>query len=252
MIEASYITHKGKVAEHQEDSLLFGDKVIQSNIKKPITASFEKNGIFAVSDGIAGLRYGEVASLKTLTYLHKLFVDRLDEQNIINLIKKTQDKLALLSLNEVKYYGMGATLAGIVFEKDCAKVFNVGDSRVYIFRGDKLENLTIDHTVARKMCQRGELGSSEDCANAYKMLDSAIVASTDADDFEIHTLISEVKIGDRFLICTDGVTDMVEESEIKRVFVDFHTTNEIALELFKKAMENGGEDNLSMIAIEKR
>ncbi|MFP4332820.1 MAG: PP2C family protein-serine/threonine phosphatase [Campylobacterales bacterium] len=250
MITTSYIMHTGKVNKTQEDSILIDGKVIQDSFDKALCKSFDIPSIFALSDGIAGMIYGEVASRKILEYLYELYTKNSSFSSIVSHIKTTQDKLALLSTTNPKYYGMGATLAGLLIEDRRARVFNVGDSRVYLYRDMKLQRLSVDHTVARNMHKKGELESSEDCANIYKMLDSAIVADEEADDFEIHTLSLELKKGDRLLICTDGVTDMIEEPSIEALFQKEKEVEQIALELLKKAMKNGGEDNLSLIVLE--
>ncbi len=247
MFVASYITNIGKTSNNQEDSVLFANNVIQSNMKKPVTKNLSLPALLAVSDGIAGLKYGEVASSMVLENLLELYKNNLEEKSIIEIIRGMQDRLTLYTLNYAKYYGMGATLAGSIFDKESVKVFNVGDSRVYLFRDGVLKQLSVDHTVAKKMQERGEILSSEDCAHAYKMLDSAIVATGESDDFEIHTISVSPKIGDIFLICTDGVTDMVDEEKLCTILNKNESLDKLSQSIYKEAMKNGGKDNLSLI-----
>lgn len=247
-IVASYITNTGKSREHQEDAVLFDGDIIQKCMKKPVTKALDRDTIFALSDGIAGLNYGEVASFKVLSFFSQIYSQQKDK-SVAHTIRETQDRLSLYSLMHTKYYGMGATIAGVKLDKCSATIFNVGDSRVYLYRDGLLKRLSVDHSVARKMEQRGEIDSSEECANIYKMLDSAIVASSEADDFEICTDKLDTKEHDRFLICSDGLTDMVSEDDITSVFKKNKSVEDIVATLFENAMRNGGEDNISIVVI---
>ena len=158
-------------------------RIIQANLTKAVTLPIFPT-LLAVSDGIAGLKYGEVASTLTLSFLAQI----IQEDSAIptaKAIRIAQERLSMYAFKKPKYSGMGATLAGVRFFEDEAHVFNVGDSRVYLFRDGKLSQLSIDHTLARKMALEGEIADEKEAANAYKLLNSAIIASDDEGDFEI-------------------------------------------------------------------
>ena len=249
MFKASYITNIGKTSANQEDSILFDHKVIQSNMKIAISKDFNTGeALFALSDGIAGLKYGEIASRKVLEYLEELVQDKFHNNSLMQCIKETQSKLVGLALNHAKYYGIGATLAGIYFYGNEAHIFNVGDSRVYLFRDNILSLLSIDHTLARKIIERGELPNEQSRAECYNQLESAIIASVDEDDFEIHTQIITMKPDDKFIICSDGITDMIDDSLIENILQKSLKIEESVQNIFEQVLLKG-EDNLSLIVI---
>lgn len=246
----SYLTNIGKTSQKGEDSLLLAEqdkepRIIQANLTKAVTLPISPT-LLAVSDGIAGLKYGEVASTLTLSFLAQI-IQKDSAIPTAKAIRIAQERLSMYAFKKPKYSGMGATLAGVRFFEDEAHVFNVGDSRVYLFRDGKLSQLSIDHTLARKMALEGEIADEKEAANAYKLLNSAIIASDDEGDFEISTTKIELNGGDKLLICTDGLSDMVDDATIQKYFLKYDDSGELVTKLYQKAMRNGGLDNISLI-----
>ncbi len=246
-VRAYYITHHGKVNPNQEDALLIGDIVVQ---KSMLTAKVEERRfppVLAVADGIAGLPYGEVASHLMLKILSDLYLTT--PTKIHPLLRNTQQKLSSHAMKFPKYYGMGTTIAGLYIHDDEINVFNVGDSRVYQIMDTDLIQHTIDHTLLNSMIRNGDISreESETAGDMYKMLESCIVAGEDGDDFEIHSITLPLK-SSRFLICTDGVHDMLSNIQIHALIND--DLSKSLQRISDAIMQEGAKDNFSIILVD--
>lgn len=246
MISLSYITHTGKTSRSQEDALLIGREVIQTSMRKVRSDSLEVPCIIAVADGIGGLPYGEVASRTLLGSIADLYP--LKTSTIHKLLRYAQQSLSSYAINRPKFYGMGSTIAGMIITNETIEIFNVGDSRVYEIRDSKIRQHTYDHTLLNTMIRNGELQESSvsDVGNMYKMLDSCLVAAEDGDDFEIHAMLLP-RISTTFLICTDGVHDMLSDEQIHTLIDD--NLNDSVQRIYDDVMKQGAKDNFSLILI---
>ena len=112
--------------------------------------------------------------------------------------------------------GMAATLAAIQFTGTAARIVSVGDSRVYRFRDGQLTQLTVDHTLARRMVASGDLTAEQasQAGSLYQDLDSALIASESESAFDLHYGVSETQPGDTWLVCTDGITQALTDIEL--------------------------------------
>ena len=155
MLKIYYFTHIGLDKTSHEDAVMIEKNVSCNSMSKPRYTTQKKNyGIYAVADGMSGSPYGEVASKMVLELLYKHFDP---SKRVAATIIEVQDKLASYIISHPKYHGMGTTLAGVFIDDTQMQIFHVGDSRVYRYRGESLECLTQDHTIAQKMAERGEI-----------------------------------------------------------------------------------------------
>jgi protein phosphatase len=203
--------------------------------------------VLAVADGIAGLSYGEMASYLTLEILSDLY--RNTPTKIHSLLRITQQKLSTHAMKFPKYYGMGTTIAGLYVHEDEINIFNVGDSRVYQIMDTGLIQHTIDHTLLNSMIRNGDISreESETAGDMYKMLESCMVAGEDGDDFEIHSITLPLKLS-RFLICTDGVHDMLSNTHIHALIDD--DLSQSLQRIYDAIMQEGAKDNFSIILVD--
>lgn len=247
IVTAHYITHQGKANPTQEDSLLIGNLVVQESMLVSRKENTQLPNIFAVADGIAGLAYGEIASRLTLEILSDLYHN--GSPAIHPLLRSTQQKLSLHAMKFPKYYGMGTTIAGVKIRNDGIDIFNVGDSRVYQITDTGLIQHTIDHTLLNSMIRNGDLSVQEavSVGDMYKMLESCIVAGEDGDDFEIHCKTLPLA-SSTYLICTDGVHDMLSDAEIHSL-IDQDLSQSVQ-RIYVSVMARGAKDNFSLIIVD--
>ena len=144
--------------------------------------------------------------------------------------------------------GMGTTVVAAVCAGDRLYVANVGDSRLYVVSGHEIRQITRDHSWVEEMVRRGGLGREE----ARNHPDKNIITRAVGAENEVKADFFSVKLeeGDLILMCTDGLTNMLEDEEIRMILDGARDIVEKAEELVRKANENGGRDNISVILIE--
>lgn len=229
------ITDAGKVRQNNEDSLLVGEGTDDS--------------LFAVADGVGGSEAGEVASGITVEALKTL-----DSETPFNQVVQEANRSILAAAQEdEKLSGMGTTVVAIRFtgsrDEPSAEVAHVGDSRAYLSRGGTVEPLTEDHSLVAELVRSGDLTRAQAAEHPQKNL---ITRALGADeDIEVDTMILPVEAGDRFLLCSDGLSDMVPESRVAEILKSPSENPESpARQLLSEALEAGGSDNITIVLVD--
>lgn len=223
-------THVGKVRKNNEDALIFIE---------PET--------FAVADGMGGQAAGEVAS-KMLIDTVKNFLPAVPKPWSEDILKKAILKSNAAILREAaknpNYKGMGTTATILHIYKSRAYYAHVGDSRLYRLRNKNLVQITQDHSYVETLVKNGEITEAE--ARVHPMKNILTQAVGAVEEIEVDTASFSVNIGDIFLLCTDGLTNMVEDKEITEILLSGENPAE---KLIQAALQNGGTDNISVIVV---
>lgn len=223
-------TNVGKVRKNNEDALL----VIG-------------NETFVAADGMGGEAAGEVASQMLIETVKSFLEDRpepVDEKILSNAILKANGRIIETARRNPNYRGMGTTATILHIYDNHAYYAHVGDSRLYRMRNHQLEQITQDHSFVEELVRRGELTHEQAQIHPMKnILTQAVGAMSeiqiDADNFPVES-------GDIFLLCTDGLTNMVDDNDIAEILL---TSNNPADDLIETALENGGHDNVTVIVV---
>jgi protein phosphatase len=146
-----------------------------------------------------------------------------------------------------RYAGMATTITGAVTIGDEAFIAHVGDSRAYLARGGRLERLTRDHTMAQALVDSGDLPSLGEAPGFMRRLLVNCLGGRSRDDVEVDVRRVHLTDGDRLLLCTDGLTDMVGEADIARALVAHPEPQEACRALVDLALEGGGRDNVTVV-----
>ncbi len=205
--------------------------------------------LFVVADGMGGHNAGDYAS----RYCVEFFKQKIEESEIESpialiedAIKGANEALCSKGQEQSELEGMGTTLvAATIFDHEMY-VANVGDSRLYVI-GDGIKQVTEDHSLVEVMVKTGELDRSEARVSPNKnIITRAIGANTTVtpDFFEV-----SLEEGDTVLICSDGLTNMLEDETIERIIKENNDPAAAAETLVKQANQNGGKDNISIIII---
>lgn len=215
-----------------------------------------KTGFFIVADGMGGHNRGEIASKTAVQEMKKYIEDHLKESNIdtgnIKLLisrafYEANNKVYSLAVSNKEYIGMGTTLiASVIAEKEII-IGNVGDSRAYIYSNGDLRQITTDNSYVEELVSRGFI-NREQAKNHPKrnMITRAI--GTD-ETVKVDFYHEEISCGDYMLLCTDGLTNMVSDFEIKSILEKYSNTTDCCKQLVKRANEKGGTDNITAICI---
>lgn len=229
------LTDAGKVRQNNEDSLLVGEG--------------QDTSLFVVADGIGGFEAGEVASSIAVETLKELGSgDSFDD-----FIQEANRRILSAARDDDKLSGMGTTVVAIRFggteEEPAAEIAHVGDSRAYLLRDGDLKPLTEDHSLVAELVRSGDLTRAQAAEHPQKNL---ITRALGADeDVEVDTTRIPVEKGDRILLCSDGLSDMVSESRISQVLSEPSQDPEApARQLLSEALEAGGTDNITLVLVD--
>ena len=172
--------------------------------------------LFAIADGMGGARAGEVASALAAGALKESEAGRGGEAYVVELIQEANRRVHERASTDAETSGMGTTITVALIENDgTVTMGHVGDSRAYLLRGDRLEQLTDDHSLVAELVRRGEL--SPQAAEVHPQR-SVITRALGTDpDVDVDAFSVDVQAGDLFLICSDGLSDMVDAEEIEAV-----------------------------------
>lgn len=223
-------THKGMVRDKNEDSVFPG-------------ASGESNDevLVIVADGMGGHVAGEVASRIAINAAASTDVAVSDRVAAAN--RAIREEVA----REPGLEGMGTTMTLLEIEDGVATIGHVGDSRAYLFRDGELSQITEDHTVAAEYVAQGKLSPEEAATHPQRHMLLRTLGLTrfvNVDESKI-----DLAAGDRILLCSDGLTEMVSDSQIAEILAE-GTPDEIVWELVEKANDAGGVDNISVALVE--
>lgn len=218
----------GKVREGNEDSYLALDP------------------LFAVADGMGGHRGGEVASKLALEILENQFrrrqgalAEHVQEANLAVFERSQLDR---------RVAGMGTTLTVAVMEDERVRLAHVGDSRAYLYRDGELRLLTEDHTLVQRMVDEGEITAGEAETHPYRSVLTRALGVEQSVAVDEGSL--EVQDGDRLLLCTDGLTGMVTDEQIRAILQDVGDPQEAADRLVRAANRAGGIDNITAVVLD--
>lgn len=206
--------------------------------------------LFALADGMGGYNGGEYASLRTVetvtsfidksksTTPRKLFTEAIKEAN--HIIRDEASK-------NPEYDRMGTTIVLASVVGDCLQVANVGDSRLYVI-GDDIKQVTVDHSYVEEMIKMGSLDRESARTHPQKNIITRAVGADDDIDADFFTV--RLHKGDMVLMCSDGLTNMLEDSEILMILKKERDIASKAEALVAAANNSGGKDNISVILIE--
>lgn len=242
-MEYYYMTDPGKVRDHNEDSV-----IIVENLNKEI--------LMAVADGMGGHNAGEIASSIAISHIGKRFKEISsvgNKEDAINWLQETVSEINVLIYKYTDEHpestGMGTTFVVTILTKDFLLYGNIGDSSGFAVRKEKIHKITMDHTLVNMLVKSGELTEEEAKDHPRKnVLMKALGATTsvDMDIFDVETDI------DGILLCSDGLTNMLDHEQILKVLTEDLTVKEKVEKLIYKANNRGGNDNISIAYLEKR
>ena len=260
------VSHTGLVRQNNEDQF-FVAKLTRS--LETITTTLgagdvparadEVNYLLVVADGMGGHAAGEVASRMAISSLVRLalklpdWIFKVDEDNAPEiewrgrrLVQQIDSMLLEQGARDPALAGMGTTFTAARSLGRDLMIVHVGDSRAYLYRAGRLRRLTKDHTFAQMMVERGDL-DAEDAAQSRlrHMLTNALGGSSKTVDVDFDML--RLEDGDRLLLCSDGLTDLVDDEAIAATLSSTPVPRDTCAQLVKLALERGGRDNITAV-----
>lgn len=236
-------TNKGREREGNEDAF----------------ATAADTGLFLVSDGMGGHQGGEIASqivADDLPVMIEAGLENLRSHSIRSIrqylkrtVKAQSEHLRMEAEEGDGHKEMGATVVVLLIAADRAYIASAGDSRVYLLRDDILKQATKDQSTVEELIDAGKIERHEalDHPSAGEITH---YMGMEADEIEPFVKSFEVAEGDRFLLCSDGLTDMLDDEKIAEVLQDEHDSQEACVKLIRRANYQGGHDNITVVVVD--
>lgn len=220
-------TDIGCLRDHNEDSLI---------VAPPL---------FAVADGMGGHAAGEVASEIAVNVLSELAPQHPDGEALAHAVEEANRAIIRAAHEGLGREGMGTTVTAAMLEGERLVIAQVGDSRAYLLHQGKLQQLTRDHSLMADMIEAGQLTPEE----ARTHPNRSVITRALGSDLRLHPDIYEINVetGDRLLVCSDGLSGMVLDSDIESTLCRIQDPQRCASQLVNEAIANGGHDNVTVI-----
>ncbi|MFI8101479.1 PP2C family protein-serine/threonine phosphatase [Streptomyces sp. NPDC086023] len=223
-------SHKGMIREGNEDSGYAGPRLL------------------AVADGMGGQAAGEVASSEVISSLVQLDDDVPGSDILTALgtaVQRANDQLRVMVEEDPQLEGMGTTLTALLWTGQRLGLVHVGDSRAYLLRDGVLTQITQDHTWVQRLVDEGRITEEEATTHPQRSLLMRALGS--GEHVEPDLSIREVRVGDRYLICSDGLSGVVSHQTLEETLAGYHGPQETVHELIQLALRGGGPDNITCI-----
>jgi protein phosphatase len=238
VLRASVLSDRGRVHAHNEDACL---------------ADMDR-GLFAVADGVGGQPAGDVAAQVTVQRLPGLIDQALDQ---MRNAADTAIEQAIVDLSDVvqaearatpELSGMASTVVMVLVTDGVAYVAHVGDSRAYLARDRQLFRLTDDHSLAAELVQSGVITAEEASSHPFAHSITQAIGLPNTPQPSVQQL--ELVPGDRLLLCSDGLTDMVSDTDIGAILTADADVDATSRALIDAANAAGGRDNISVVVVD--
>lgn len=230
-------THVGQIRQGNEDSYVAVD------------------GLYVVADGMGGHSAGEVASaiaVKTLAEIHTATESGMKTpEQVADAIATANMAIFLESLDDSEKAGMGTTLTALIVTDAATHqivIANIGDSRTYLWRDGQLRQITIDHSHVQTLVERGAISAEEARTHYQRNIVLRALGIDTAIDVDIFPL--DVRDGDRFILCSDGLVDEADDSEIENEVRLGSEPQQLAQSLVDLANDHGGRDNITVLVVD--
>lgn len=228
VVEQAGLTDVGRQREANEDNLVLASPV------------------FAVADGMGGARAGEVASrIAAETFRDPRDSSRSPEQQLEQVAQEANRRIYELALRDQSRRGMGTTLTATLVDGDAVSVGHVGDSRAYRLRDGELTQLTQDHSLVAELERSGQL--TPEAAEHHPQRSIITRALGPEPEVEVDTHTHPARAGDVYVLCSDGLTGMISDSELATVLRAAPSLESAAEALVRAANQSGGKDNITVV-----
>ncbi len=207
--------------------------------------------LFVVADGMGGHNAGEYASRFTVDKMVEVISQNRQQEPVAAMreaLTEANSQLLEEAGADPSKSGMGTTVVAATVIGDLLHVANIGDSRLYVIDHEAIRQITRDHSLVEEMVRLGEMDKAAAKVHPDKNIITRAIGVTRelaVDFFEV-----ELRPGDMILLCSDGLTNMVEDEEIKEIVLEQKNIVEKAEKLINTANENGGKDNITVVLIE--
>ncbi len=233
--KSAAVSHVGKIRANNQDSGYAGTQ------------------LFVVADGMGGHAGGDVASalaLKRVMEADRPYASANDAEFALHSsLIAANSLLAETVFEHPELTGMGTTVSAILRAGDSVAIAHIGDSRIYLLRDGKLKQITADHTFVQRLVDSGRITPEEAAVHPRRSVLMRVLGDVDAAP-EIDTTVHDVKPGDRWLLCSDGLSSYVSDEKIEIVLNGLPNARDAADRLVKESLDQGAPDNVTVVVVD--
>ncbi|MEP6480893.1 MAG: protein phosphatase 2C domain-containing protein [Rhodoglobus sp.] len=233
--KSAAVSHVGKVRSNNQDSAYAG------------------RYLFVVADGMGGHAGGDVASaiaVKRIAETDRLYTSPNDAEFALQAaLLAANSLLADTVFEHGELTGMGTTVSGLLRVDDQMAIAHIGDSRIYLFRDGELKQISNDHTFVQRLVDSGRITAEEAAVHPRRSVLMRVLGDVDASP-EIDSTIVQTQPGDRWLICSDGLSSYVSDDKVAAVLASVPTAEAAANRLVKESLDQGAPDNVTVVLVD--
>lgn len=233
--KSAAVSHVGKVRANNQDS------------------GYAGKYLFVVADGMGGHAGGDVASaiaVKRIAETDRLYTSPNDAEFALHAaLLAANSLLAETVFDHGELTGMGTTVSGILRVDNQIAIAHIGDSRIYLFRGAELKQISADHTFVQRLVDSGRITAEEAAVHPRRSVLMRVLGDVDASP-EIDTTVLDTRPGDRWLICSDGLSSYVSDEKISAVLATVAGAEDAANRLVKESLDQGAPDNVTVVIVD--
>jgi PPM family protein phosphatase len=233
--KSAAVSHVGKIRSNNQDS------------------GYAGSYLFVVADGMGGHAGGDVASaiaVRRISEVDQRYTSAHDAAFALqSSLIAANSLLAETVFEHNELTGMGTTVSGILRVDNQIAIAHIGDSRIYRFRGGKLEQISTDHTFVQRLVDSGRITPEEAAVHPRRSVLMRVLGDVDAAP-EIDTNVYDTAPGDRWMICSDGLSSYVTDDKMQHVLATFPSTQEAAEKLVKESLDQGAPDNVTVVLVD--
>ncbi|TAL44798.1 MAG: serine/threonine-protein phosphatase [Salinibacterium sp.] len=233
--KSAAVSHVGKIRSNNQDS------------------GYAGRYLFMVADGMGGHAGGDVASaiaVRRIADADQFYGSPSDAEFALRTaLIAANGQLAETVLEHGELTGMGTTVSGILLVDGHVAIAHIGDSRVYLLRDGKLKQITSDHTFVQRLVDSGRITPDEAAVHPRRSVLMRVLGDVDASP-EIDSAVLESKPGDRWLICSDGLSSFVPDEKIRHVLTTTLSAQDAANRLVKESLDQGAPDNVTIVLVD--
>lgn len=229
------VSHVGRVRSNNQDSGYAGRR------------------LFVVADGMGGHAGGDVASALAIKRIAEADTEYLSATDAAGALQETlltaNQELAETVFEHAELTGMGTTVSALFVESDRVALAHIGDSRIYLLRGDELSQITTDHTFVQRLVDSGRITEEEAMVHPRRSVLMRVLGDVETSP-DIDTLVLDTQPGDRWMICSDGLSGVVGFDEIRRILATDAGAKPTADRLIKASLDGGAPDNVTVVVVD--
>ena len=233
--KSAAVSHVGKIRANNQDS------------------GYAGRYLFVVADGMGGHAGGDVASaiaVKRIIDTDREYTSGADAEFALHsALVAANSQLAETVFDHSELTGMGTTVSGMVIVGSTVAIAHIGDSRIYLLRDGELVQMTADHTFVQRLVDSGRITEEEAAVHPRRSVLMRVLGDVDATP-EIDTALHETKPGDRWLLCSDGLSSYVSEEKIKHALTSGESAQDAAEKLIKDSLDQGAPDNVTVVLVD--